>query len=68
MLVFISIAMYLLICRYDDQAFDDMGEECEKKTLLLRNSCSLFQVKALLSRPKKWRIKTLARDSGVIKH
>ena len=28
---FISTAMYLSICRYDDQAFDDINEENEKK-------------------------------------
>ena len=46
--------MYPAIHRYDDQAFDDMSEESGKKTktLLLRNGCGPFQVKALLSRQK----------------
>jgi len=40
----------------EDEAFDDKIEESEKiflTTLSLRNCCGLFQVKALLSRPKK---------------
>ena len=50
--VFISIAMYPVICRYDEQAFDNMSKESEKKSLSFRNRCGLFQIKALLSRPK----------------
>ena len=47
-------AIYTVIRRYVDQAFNDMSEESEKKlsTLSLRNRCGLFHVKALLSRPK----------------
>ena len=49
----ISIAMYPAIRSYDEQAFDNMSDESEKKhTLSLRNRCGLFQVKAWLSRPK----------------
>ena len=51
----ISIAMYPEICRYEDEAFDDMSEDSEKiflSALSLRNCCGLFQVKALLSKPK----------------
>ena len=44
--------MYPAIRRYDEQAFDNMSEESEKKKLSLRNRCGLFQVKACLSRPK----------------
>ena len=51
--VFISIAMYPAIRQYDEQTFDDMSKESEKKTLSLRNRCGLLQVKALLSRPNK---------------
>ena len=50
--VFISIVMYPAICRCDEQAFDNISEESEKKPLTLRNHCGLFQVKAWLSRPK----------------
>ena len=50
--MFISIAIYSAIRSYDEQAFDNMSEESEKKTLSLRNHCGLFQVKAWLSRPK----------------
>ena len=54
---FISIAMYPAIRSYDDNTFDDMSEESGKKknlsALSLRNCCDLFNVKALLSRPKK---------------
>ena len=43
--------MYPVIRRYDEQAFDNMSDESEKKkTLSLRNHCGLFQIKALLSR------------------
>ena len=48
-------AMYTVMYKCnDEQAFDNMSEESEKKqkTLSLRNHCGLFQVKALLSRPK----------------
>ena len=34
---FICIAMYPAILRYDDQAFNDMSVESEKKTLSLIN-------------------------------
>ena len=44
---------YPAIHRYDDQAFDDMSEESEKKTFLLRNRCGLFQVKAFVEQAKK---------------
>ena len=45
-------AMYTTIRSYDEQSFDNMSEESEKKTLSLRNRCGLFQVKAWLNRPK----------------
>ena len=32
--LFISIAIYPEICRYDDQAFDDMSEESGKKNIV----------------------------------
>ena len=71
MLAFISIAIYPLHCnvifRYDDQPFNDISEESEKKTLSLRNRCGPFQVKALLNKPKKWQVKTPAFDSEVTK-
>ena len=44
--------MYTEIRSYDEQAFDNMSEESEKKTLLFRNRCGLFQVNAWLSRLK----------------
>ena len=50
---FISIPMYPTIHRYGDEAFDVSEESGKKTTLSLRNHCSLFQAKALLSRPKK---------------
>ena len=49
--VYLSIAMYPAICRYDDQAFDDMSEEHLKIYtyiyiyISLRNHCGLFQIK-----------------------
>ena len=53
LLAFIIIAMYTAIRSYDEQAFNNMSEESEKKkTLSLINRCGLFQVKAWLSRPK----------------
>ena len=53
LLPFIIIAMYTAIRSYDEQAFDNMSDESEKKhTLSLRNRCGLFQVKAWLSRSK----------------
>ena len=45
-------AIYSAICIYDEQAFNNMSEESETKTLLLKNRCGLFQVKVWLSRPK----------------
>ena len=51
--MFISIAIYPVIRSYDEQAFNNVSEESErKKTLSLRNRCGLFQVKAWLSRPE----------------
>ena len=51
--MFISIAMYPVICSYDEQGLDNMSEESvKKKTLSSGNRCGLFQVKAWLSRPK----------------
>jgi len=44
--------MNTVIHRYDEQAFNHMSEESERKTLSWRNRCGLFQVKAWLSRPK----------------
>ena len=45
--------MYPAILSYDEQASDNMSEESgKKKTLSLRNRCGLFEVEALLSRPK----------------
>ena len=44
--------MYTVIHSYYEQAFDNMNEESEKKALLFRNRCGLFQVKLSLSRPK----------------
>ena len=45
----------LAIRRYDDQAFDDMIDESGKKTTIVKkNHCGLFQVEALVRRPKKW--------------
>ena len=44
--------MYPAIRSYDEQEFDNMSEESERKTLSLRNRCGLFQVKAWLSRQK----------------
>ena len=42
---------------YDEQAFDNMSEESEKKNnlraLSLINRCGLFQLKAVLSRLNK---------------
>ena len=49
---FISIVMDPAIRSYDGQAFENTSEESEKKTLVLRNRCGLFQVEAWLSRPK----------------
>ena len=50
--------VYPVIHRYEDQVFDDISGESEKtknilSTLLLINNCSLFQLKALLSRANK---------------
>ena len=51
--VYISIAMYQMIYRCEDEEFDDTSEESEeKKKLSLRNCWGLFHVKALLSRQK----------------
>ena len=51
--MFISIAIYPGIRSYDEQAFNNMSEESQKKqTLSLKNCCGLFRVKARLSRPK----------------
>ena len=44
--------MYPGIRSYDEQAFDNVSEESETKPSSSRNRCSLFQVKAWLSRPK----------------
>ena len=45
--------MYTAIHSYDEQTFNNMSEESEKKqkTLSLRNRRGLFPVKAWLSRP-----------------
>ena len=50
--IVLTQAMYPTICSYDEQAFDNMSEESERKMLSLRNCCGLFQVKAWWSRPK----------------
>ena len=43
-----------MIRRYDDQATDDISDESEKKILFVEKSLQpVFQVKALLRRPKK---------------
>ena len=52
-IIALTKTMYPVIHNYDEQTFDNMSEESEKKkTLSLRNHCGLFQVKARLSRPK----------------
>ena len=50
--IVLTKAMYTTIRSYDEQAFD-MSEKSEKITFSLRNRCSLFQVRAWLSRLKK---------------
>ena len=44
--------MYTVIVSYDEQTFDNMSEESEKKSLSFRNRCGLFQVEAWLNMPK----------------
>ena len=52
-------AMYTVILRHEDEAFDDMSEESGNKkknvlkTLSSITCCGRFQLKALLSRPNK---------------
>jgi len=55
---------YTAIRYYDEQEFGNMSEESETTTLSLRNRWGLFQVKALLSRPKNM---AASNPSGVTK-
>ena len=54
-IIALTKVMYTAIRSCDEQAFDNMSEEGEKKNKKLssRNRCCLFEVKAWLSRPKK---------------
>ena len=64
-LTLVSIALYQVILWYDNHVFSDMGEESgkrTKKTLFFRNCCGLFQIKPLLSRPKKGKLKYQQAD------
>ena len=59
--IVLTKAMDIVIRSFDEQAFN-MSEESEKtKTLSLRNRCGLFQSKAWLTRPQKWRMKNRTR-------
>ena len=42
--VFINIAMYPTICKYDDKAFDNMNEDSKKTTTLSFRSCCVRSV------------------------
>jgi len=44
--------MYPAICRYDEQAFDNISEGSENNFMVKKNRCGLFQLTAWLSRPK----------------
>ena len=50
---FKSIAMHPAICMYDDQAFDDMSEESEKKLIIIKKSLRPVSSQGMVEQAKK---------------
>ena len=48
-----SIAMYPAICWCDDQAFDDISKECEKKEFIVKKSLWSVPSKGIVEQAKK---------------
>ena len=60
--VFISTAIYPAICSYDEQAFQNMSEESEKKKLYrLEIIAACFKSRHGGAGQKTWRLQTPAR-------
>ena len=60
--------MYPAIRSYDEQAFDNISEESEQKSFLVKKSLQPVPTRGIVERGRgqtKWQIKTPVRESEV---